>query len=875
MKARTTASLADFGRHDLDAAGGKGAALGELLRQGFPVPPGFIVTTGAYRAFLAETGLGAALDGVISAGTISSQIGSTVAGSDHGHSGEIRFEQTQSNEGQSNKGQSDEGPSNEDGPDGAAIRTLFTQTTVPEVLRRDIAGAYAALGGGAVAVRSSATAEDLPGAAFAGQQDTFLNVDGEEAVVRAVRDCWASLWTDRAIAYRRRQGIPPHEVAIAVVVQKMVPAEAAGVLFTANPVTGGRSEIVVDASQGLGEAVVSGRVTPEHYVLDRSGRILSFEPGGGEVVISAAGGGGTEEQAGIRGSGPTLTPEHLAELAGLARKAQEHFGRPQDMEWALAGGRVYVLQSRPMTALPPPPRTLNAIQRRVGPFFVEMFQVRPYPLDVSGWMKQGILAMLHRMAASVGVVFPTVDDLLPEEDGVVVQLVPPVPRPTVRTLAAPVTLARRARQFPLSGWKQDPRFASFLGQVERLNGRDPQPLPWSGVVLMAQDCFGAMRGITDLRISYLPGIFFPVLKLRMMLLLLGRMGLASPLIAGAETRTSQANRALDELAAIVRRDAELTRAFSETDTRLLLQLVEREPAWAGFRKAFTAFLHEYGHRETVSVVLSSSPTWSDAPEVVLGLVKALLGQRPTRADQTGTALAELKCHPALRFRPLRRKVLAAVDAAQAGMAFREDSHFYATKVIPPLRRAYRELGRRLVAAGVIDDVQDVYHLRFEELASMTDDDGALPASLRQRYRPLVLARAAKRRELEGIPLLDPALLFQHARRSGGALVSGTAASRGRAEGPVRIIRGPDEFGRLRSGDILVCPYTNPSWTPLFQRAAAVVVDMGGLGSHAAIVAREYGIPAVMGTGTGTSVLADGQRVVVDGSAGAVLPAETG
>ena len=156
---------------------------------------------------------------------------------------------------------------------------------------------------------------------------------------------------------------------------------------------------------------------------------------------------------------------------------------------------------------------------------------------------------------------------------------------------------------------------------------------------------------------------------------------------------------------------------------------------------------------------------------------------------------------------------ALLSAARAGMAFREDSHFYATKVIPPLRRAYRELGRRLVAAGVIDDVQDVYHLRFEELASMTDDDGALPASLRQRYRPLVLARAAKRRELEGIPLLDPALLFQHARRSGGALVSGTAASRGRAEGPVRIIRGPDEFGRLRSGDILMeldgAPVTGP------------------------------------------------------------------
>lgn len=501
-----------------------------------------------------------------------------------------------------------------------------------------------------------------------------------------------------------------------------------------------------------------------------------------------------------------------------------------------------------------------------------MFQERPYPLDVSGWMKQGILAMLHRMAGSVRVAFPTVNELLPDEDGVVVQLVPPVPRPTVRVLAVPVTLARRARQFPLSGWKRDPRLASFLEQVERLNGRDPQPLRWSEVVAIAQECFKAMRGITDLRISYLPGIFLPVLKLRMMLLLLGRMRLASALIAGAETRTSHANRALEKLAVLVPADPGLASAFAETDASALLQLLERDPAYAVFRKALAAFLQEYGHRETVSVVLSSSPTWSDAPEIVLGLVKALLGQRPKAEDQTGAALAALTRHAVLRLGVLRRHVLAAVDAARAGMAFREDSHFYATKVIPPMRRAYHELGRRLVEARVIDDVEDVYHLRFEELASMTDDDGALPASLRQRYRPLVLARAAKRRELEGVPLLDTALLFKHAHRTSGALVSGMPASRGRAEGPVKIIRGPADFGRLRSGDILVCPYTNPSWTPLFQRAAAVVVDMGGVGSHAAIVAREYGIPAVMGTGTGTGVLTEGQHVVVDGNAGTVRAA---
>jgi phosphohistidine swiveling domain-containing protein len=826
MTRKTTGPLADFGSGDLATAGGKGAALGELLGHGFPVPPGFIITTGAYRLLLAETGLGEALDGV-----------------------------------------------DQNIPDGGTLRALFAHFGMPVALRAEIGEAYAALGGGAVAVRSSATAEDLPGAAFAGQQDTFLNVVGEEAVGQAVSDCWASLWTDRAIAYRRRQGIDPREVAIAVVVQKMVPADVAGVMFTANPVTGERGEIVVDASPGLGEAVVSGRVTPEHYVLDRTGRIRSFRPRGGEVVISPDAGGGTREQPGSRSPVPSLTADHLRELADLGRRAQEHFGRPQDIEWALAGGRIDVLQSRPMTALPPQPLRLNAVQRRVGPFFVEMFQERPYPLDVSGWMEQGILAMLHGMAGSVGVRFPRVEELLPEEDGVVVQLVPPVPRLTLGALAAPLTLARRARKFNLAGWKNDSRFITFLKQVDRLNARDPEPLRWSDVVGVARESFTTMQGITELRSSYMPGIFLPMLRLRLMLVLLGRMRLASALVAGAETMTSQANRSLEQLAAMVRADPGLAGAFASSDGPALLQLVEQDPAHAAFREAFAGFLREYGNRETVSVVLSSSPTWSEAPGVVLGLVKALLGQRPRTADQTGTALAELKRHPLLRFRRIRRHVLAAVDDARAGMAFREDSHFYATKVIPPMRRAYRELGRRLVAAGVIDGVRDVYHLRFEELEAITDDGGALPVSVRQRFRPLVLARAARRRELEGIPLLDTALLFRNRRSVAGVLVSGTPASRGRAEGPVRIIRGPDEFGRLRSGDILVCPYTNPSWTPLFQRASAVVVDMGGLGSHAAIVAREYGIPAVMGTGTGTGVLAEGQRVVVDGSAGTVVAAD--
>lgn len=831
MREELTAPLPEFGAADVAAAGGKGANLGELVCGGFPVPPGFVVTTAAYRLLLEETGLGGELARLLEAGEAPGPPGTEDPGTDGTAAG----------------------PAGQPvaGPDGAALRDLVAGAGMPDRLRAAIIAAYRELGGGPVAVRSSATAEDLPGAAFAGQQDTFLDVDGEQAVLGAVARCWASLGTDRAMAYRTRNGIDPHQVGIAVVIQRMVPAEAAGVLFTADPLTGKRVELVVEAAAGLGEAVVSGALTPDHYVLDVNGALRRFTPGQGGAVLG---------------------PEHLAGLAGLAGRVQELFKRPQDIEWALAADRLYLLQARPMTALPPEPPRLNRLQRLVGPFVLEMFQQRPYPLDVSGWMQHGIGAMLERMADSVGARFPPLPRLLPEEEGVVVQLILPLPRPTLRMLAAPLSVLRRARRFDAAHWTEDPRFAAFLAEVGRLRALDLAELPVRAVLGAAEDALSAMSLITGLRVSYLPSAFLPLGKLRLLLALLGAGRLGPALIAGAETRTSQANRGLEALAEQVNARPALAQAFRGLAPAELLVRLRQDPEFSGFREALDAFLAEYGHRETVSIVLSSAPTWAEAPEVVLGLVRSMLGERPAARDQSGEALARLWRHPALRSAPLRRAVQRAVAEAKCGIAFRENTHFYATMVLPVLRRAYTELGRRLAVAGVLADPAEVYHLRFGELGELVrqaDDDGALLPAVAERYRAVVRARAAKRRELQDVPLLDPAVLFARRSPPPGVLVSGTGASRGQAAGRVRLVRGPEEFGLLDSGEILVCPYTNPSWTPLFRRAAAVVVDLGGLGSHAAIVAREYGIPAVMGTGNGTAVLRDGQHVRVDGNRGTV------
>jgi phosphohistidine swiveling domain-containing protein len=264
------------------------------------------------------------------------------------------------------------------------------------------------------------------------------------------------------------------------------------------------------------------------------------------------------------------------------------------------------------------------------------------------------------------------------------------------------------------------------------------------------------------------------------------------------------------------------------------------------------------------------PTWQDAPEMVLGIVQGFAAHPPQRRnDKAGWHVArdELLKHRLLRFAPLRSAFLGILAKARTLFQIREDTHFIAAVSLPLLRRTFLELGRRLVAAGVLDAREDVFQLQLAEVEQI---GGKLPPSpgLAAELRAASGRRKARRAALEDTPLVDPRL-FPHSLPESDELLRGMPGSPGVAEGPVRIVRDASEFNTLVAGDVLVAPYTNPSWTPLFQRAAAVVVDSGSLASHAAIVAREYGIPAVMSTLAGTRTLRDGQRVRVDGSQGRV------
>lgn len=424
--------LGAVGRGDLDTAGGKGANLGELVRGGFAVPDGFIVSTGAYAAVVEHAGLASRITACLASGG-----------------------------------------------DGSAVRAALGALPVPEPLRAAIAGAYADLGGGPVAVRSSATAEDLPGAAFAGQHDTFFHVIGEKAVLAAVCRCWGSLWTERAIAYRGRLGLDSGQVRIAVIVQRMVAAEFAGVLFTANPVTGDRGDVVIDATSGLGEAVVSGLVTPDHYVLDPHGRIRERIEGGVRSSFTAR---RAVVSRTARRSRPSACPTTRAPRARDRRQGRRRAFRTAPGHRVGRRGREGAAGpgAPDDSALPPPPLRLNRIQRIYGPQIAEMLSVRPYPLDMASWTLLGP----GRMVAEIPGLRVDFAAMLPETDGVVDRFVPPVPRPTLALLTAPARNLPRIRRHDPAAWTGDARFARFQRAVAELAALDPGGLGWAELVCL-------------------------------------------------------------------------------------------------------------------------------------------------------------------------------------------------------------------------------------------------------------------------------------------------------------------------------------------------------------------------------------------------------
>ncbi len=862
----------EVGKDNIPQVGGKGANLGEMVGAGLPVPPGFCITAQAYQDFLTEAGLQEPIDEILA----------------DMQPDDMEDVKTRSK----------------------MIRDLITQSAIPDAIEHQITEAYLELSREleqpelAVAVRSSATAEDLPGASFAGQQDTYLNIRGVPSVLEHSRLCWASLWSHPAVTYRHEQGFEHDKVFLCIAVQAMIDADVAGILFTANPVNGDRDEVLVNASWGLGEAVVSGMVTPDTITVRRSeAKILDYAIGSKEMAIHYADSGGilevdtTEEQR----SRQALSDQQVLELAEIGGTIEQHYGSPQDIEWALFGEKWYLLQSRPITTLRDQADEYNRSM------FIEIFPDPLSPVFASimvplfGSMLDFTFDYwgfrLPKDRAAVGLYYnqpylnknyieAAFSTLTPDvSEPLVSAITNPFGRhgaETKRELSLPyLRLVLNTLRFMIRFPKQMPGLiANYQDQVATLEDKSLEETS-------DQELIDTVRELVFDDASPLVNYdFLMIAVIRRNYELLGTFlepsfgerteELRAKLISGVTGNvTMETNKRLWDLAQTAKASPEVTRVLRETDEQEVGAALRDMPEAAPFREHLDTFLSEYGHREIRMDIYY--PTWGEDPAPVYSFVRGYLdadeSQSPhvqqarlveERNELTKEALASVEQGMVGRYllSPIFRWVL---HQTQLHTRERDTMHFELTRLFPLARRVLHELGQRWAQRGLIDQLDDIYFLTLAEMDEVAErQESAKDKVLEARQE----FDANLRRPWPNI-IRGEEEIYQEAEITEGDL-QGVAGSPGVVSGPARVIRGPDEFGTLQRGEILVAPLTNPTWTPLFAVASAVITEVGGILSHGAIVAREYGIPAVMSVPGATVSLRDGQMITVDGNRGVVV-----
>ncbi|MBE1490387.1 PEP/pyruvate-binding domain-containing protein [Plantactinospora soyae] len=767
-------------------------------------------------------------------------------------------------------------------PDGFCLTTAAHRAgVVPEA---EVVAAYQRLGGGPVAVRSSATAEDLPYASFAGQQDTLLGVDGPEELVDAVRRCWNSLHTERAVAYREANDIDHATVRMAVVVQRMVDPVVAGVMFTANPITGCRTEMVVDAAPGLGSAVVDGTVVADHYVLD----------------------GDRYDERGC------LAPDRLAELWQVGQRLQDHFGSPQDVEWAIDhDGTLWLLQSRPITTLfPLPPSTDQPLPR----IYLEFGHVQGMLAPATPMGMSTLKAMLAGMLASFGIKADIVDiggrlygdltdlvrgrstrkrlvklmavDFGPRAQAVVEHILtdprfaplPGNPAGMNVSLGATLRTAPRAVAGILGALaRPEATRIRMFREIEGLKQRSVAP---AGVDTAAErlDFIEAQDPSTRY-----DAIIWPIVA--------GILVAAVPpeLLKGIASK-AEVNTVLGGMPynVTIEMDLALWRlAERATEHReLLLKTPPNELATAYLAGTLVdiglaGFLDAYGHRAAAEVDIGV-PRWAEDPTPVFAMIANYLRvtdpeQAPDRRFARAGAEAEEKLaelvQRARRRRPVRGRLAGfLLRRARVLTGLREAGKFAGLYPLRETRRQLLLVGAELAGQGLLERADDIMFLTLAEARAAVEqrvDHRAMVADRRAVHR-----RELRRRRVPVSVLSDGTDVetLIPAPSSGDGTLRGVGAASGTATGPARVVHDP-ATAHIEPGEILVAATTDPGWTPLFLTAAGLVTETGAAMAHGPTVAREYGIPAVICVPDATEKIRTGQLVTIDGAAGTVTLAE--
>lgn len=821
-------ALTDPRAADVARSGGKGASLAQAARH-LPVPPGIVVSSEAYRAFVAPL-----RDDLTS----------------------ISCDQRLDHDARSQR-----------------IRALLLAHPLPVELQQALAAALDDAGlHGAVAVRSSGTMEDLPGAAFAGQHDTFLGVRGATAIGEAIRACYASLWNAHVLPYRERLGLDHMDAAMAVVVQSLVRVgadEAAGVAFSIDPVRGELDQVLINASFGLGETVVAGESPVDEFRQRRSdftGTEACVAEKTHALVADDANGTRHVELSPGQRHRPSLDEAQREAVARLAVAAEAHFGFPQDIEWAWQDGTLYLLQSRPITRVP---------ARWTRDESAERF---PNPMTPLTWdlCEEGFHASLNHSFRLMGLPpfgdkwFVMRDYYIYGNQNAVRLYSGRTPTRMLKDVeSVRAALPQIARQFawvqelPVTWMRDLDTYLIKIGSLMR-EPLDGLSLPALWDYVMRINALGTRYFLPNIAISLTQRTLYAGLlqMLRLALPPEQAQEVFDRLLAVTDTKTGQVNAELWALSRLARSDAALAQAMASLSGR---ELLERLPSHPSFAREFNAFLQRHGHRELDFDAYH--PTWIEAPHTVLDQLK-ILCQRPDedraameRRQKIAQAAME---HRVLSEAPeeLRYLVHEVIRLARVYTALDDLEHYQTTRLTLPLRRGLRAIGERLVQAGVLADPSDVYFIPLRTLDTAMREQrlDAIPAAVAEHRQGYEAARQRVPDWVHG----DQEALDVH-----GDVLKGLGGSPGLVEGIVYVMNGPEDFSRFPKDSILVARTTNPAWTPLFYQATGVITESGGPLSHGAVTARELGLPAVMSVRNVTRLLRNGERVRVDGRHGQV------